>query len=260
MHDQNPKISVLTVALNAADTILSCIDSVNLQDYANIEHILFDGRSDDNTLNIMQNKSTRLNTVHSCNDSGLYDALNRGISLCSGDFIVVLHADDKFHSNSVVSEAVKFIVGNNFPDVVSGSVLHVTYLNVLDNAYLYSSKYFKINKLRFGFLPAHNATFVKRHIYTKYAYNSEFISAGDYEWFLRVFNDKQIKYLAIPLIVSQQRLGGLSTMGLKSIIRTTKEMNYAIQLNSIGSNFLLLLSRLPIKYIQRKLKWRGNSW
>lgn len=254
------KISVLTVCYNSANTISDCIISVNNQNYGNVEHVFIDGMSSDDTVDMIMRLSSRQKILSSEADNGIYDALNKGMLKCSGDYAVILHSDDKFHSTQVISNVVSFIKNNDAPDIVSGSVLHVKHLDDIDNVYMYSSRRFKKRNLKFGFIPAHNGTFFKQNVYSNYLYDPNFKSAGDYEWFLRVFSNDGIVFKPAPIIISQQKIGGISTMGVESYARSTREMVRAVQMNNAGSNLLMLLLRLPIKYIKRKHKWRGQSW
>ena len=245
-------ISVLTISYNSAGSISETIKSVNEQIYPHIQHVFVDGASSDNTLDIINSKSTRSNVVVSERDTGIYQALNKGIHRCKGEYIVVLHSDDAFHSKYVLESIVEKLRSHGFPDLLSGSVVHVNKFNQANGAVVYKSERYKRLFLGFGFIPAHNATFVKRDLYKYRLYDESFISAGDYEWFIRVLSDPKISFRTTPIVVSQQLRGGTSSAGIKSYWRSTIEQKRALKLNGKNVPLFLLLCRLPIKFLWRK--------
>lgn len=247
-------ISILTISYNSAGSISAAIKSVNEQTYPHIQHVFIDGASSDNTVEIIYSESTREKVVVSERDTGIYQALNKGIHFCRGEYIVVLHSDDVFHSKNVVETIIEKLRSEDLPDLMSGSVIYVDKFNQADGAVAYKSERYKRLFLGFGFIPAHNATFVKRELYEHSLYDEFFISAGDYEWFIRVLSDPKISFRTTPLIISQQLRGGTSSAGIKSYWRSTIEQKRALKLNGKYVPLFFLLCRLPIKYLSRKFQ------
>jgi glycosyltransferase len=127
-------ISVVTISFNSSGSISDAIKSVNEQIYPHIEHVFVDGASSDNTLEIINKECMRDKIVISEPDTGIYQALNKGIHLCRGEYIVVLHSDDAFHSKNVLKFIVEKLQSEGLPDLMSGSVIHVDKLNHIDGA------------------------------------------------------------------------------------------------------------------------------
>ena len=145
------KISIITVTYNSTATIAMCIASVQKQSYHNIEHIIIDGASKDNTVTIINSMPNRVTKIISEPDLGIYDAMNKGINLASGEIIGILNSDDFFTSEDVVNGDVCFVNPGNLKKVVR----------------YYSSKMFKPSLFRFGFMPAHPGFYVRRKCYIR---------------------------------------------------------------------------------------------
>jgi len=250
---QNLKISIITVCFNSESTIRDTIESVLSQDYPNIEYIVIDGLSTDNTLLITNEYRDKISKIISEKDSGIYDAMNKGIKLASGDYVGILNSDDMYANDCVISEVVSKLESYDFPSVIMGNVEFVNdrFHEVVRR---YSSYYFMPWQLRFGFMPAHPATFVKNDLYNNYGlYNTDLNSASDFEMFVRLLVKSSIDYKKINKTIVKMRLGGVSSSGLKSYILTTKEILYSLKRNDIYSNIIFVLLRLPIKMVNKYL-------
>ena len=223
---------------------------MKLQSYQEIEHIFVDGGSCDDTVEIINSNSIIERKIISEKDYGIYDAINKGIKVSKGEYILLLHSDDKLYDNKVIENMVHEIAKNSFPDILSGSVVHVKALNNMKGKYIYRSKSLNRLRLLFGFIPAHNGSFVKRESYSTNLYNRAFKSAGDFEWFLRMYKNSA-RYKATGLIVAQQRLGGKSSSGWKSYYLSTSEQMLAFRTNKMFPCLFCLICRLPIKYLGR---------
>lgn len=244
------KVSVITVCRNSAPTIGECISSVSNQTYSCIEHIVIDGQSTDGTLDVLFKNRSKFSCFVSEGDQGIYDALNKGISLAEGEIIGILNADDQFSHPEVLHLVVDFFLKNPSAEIVSGNTL---FFNPGKNGVPvreYVSKNFKPFMLRFGFMPAHTATFVKRSLYDRVGlYDPKFKSAGDFDFFLRVV----VKY-AVPLYYIDSTLvhmltGGASTSGFSSYDRTSKEILMSLKKNNVRSHKVLVASRLVVKLL-----------
>ena len=168
----NLKVSIITVCFNSEKTIRDTIESVLSQDYLNIEYIIIDGSSTDGTMNIIQEYEARINTIISEPDKGIYDAMNKGLKLATGDAIGILNSDDYFEYSSVISDVVNCFKSNTKASLVIGDLVFVDSLNLQSIVRHYSSKKFKPWKLRFGWMPPHPATFILHSAYEKVGYFS----------------------------------------------------------------------------------------
>src|SRR5687768_11680609 len=160
------KVSIITAAYNSAATIRDTLESVRSQDYENIEHILIDGDSNDDTVSIIRSFPHVANCV-SEKDKGLYDAINKGIVMATGDVIGILNSDDFFPDSRVVSRIVDAFREKNV-DAVYGNVAFVKPGNLGKVIRLYSSKKFTPRKFAFGYMPAHPSFYVKRSVHENY--------------------------------------------------------------------------------------------
>lgn len=241
------KISIVTVAYNSQNTIRDTIESVLRQTYANIEYILVDGKSSDKTMEIVREYSDRISCVVSEEDNGIYDAMNKGLMLASGDFVGILNSDDFFSSNDVVSKMVEFLKKNEC-DAVYGDVHYVDCLNINEVTRYYSSKWFSRWMMRFGFMPAHPSFYVKSEMFKKLGYYStDYKIAADFELLLRFIfvNSINIKYL--PLDFVAMRIGGVSNRSIKSHKVIFSEHKKALKKNGVYSNTFFLLMRYVFK-------------
>ena len=162
MKNINLKISIITVTLNCKSFIVHNINSVNNQSYDNIEHIIIDGGSSDGTRELIKNNKSRLLKIISEPDKGIYDALNKGISISTGNIIGILHSDDLFVDQEVLNLVNQTFVSNPDVEVVIGDILFFDKSTSNQKKRVIRSGKFKPWMLRFGFMPAHTATFLRR--------------------------------------------------------------------------------------------------
>lgn len=246
------KVSIITVCFNSELTVEDTINSVMRQDYSYIEHIIVDGGSVDSTLNIIESISSHNFILISESDLGIYDAMNKGIDLASGDVIGILNSDDFYLTDCVISDIVECFQMNPDKYIVLGNLDFVQPNDVTRPVRFYSSFDFKPWKMHFGFMPAHPAAFIRCSAYNIVGpYKLGFRIAGDFEWFVRAFlvNKLSFVYLNKPLV--RMREGGVSTSGLHGNWLATKEMNFALKSNKFFSTYLFVLLRLPFKFFDK---------
>lgn len=246
------KFSIITVCYNSAKTINDTLLSVKDQCFDDVEYIVCDGYSKDNTNYIVENYSDIVSKHIIEKDKGIYDAINKGISLSSGDVVAILNSDD-FYINGYVIEMVSRIFDEN-PDVdmVLGNVDFVSDKDLRKSNRLYSSFGFCRWMLRFGFMPAHPAAFIKKSAYDKVGpYSIEYKIAGDFDWFVRAFLVHGLSYVKVNSVMVRMREGGISTSGLKSYWLTSKEQVDILKKNNVYSNVFFVLSRLPLKFFKK---------
>lgn len=246
------KISIITVCYNSEAFIASAIESVLSQSYTNIEYIVIDGGSQDGTMSIIQSYGERIARVVSEPDEGIYDAMNKGITLATGEVIGILNSDDFYPHADVVAQVVEAFAANPDTQMVLGNVDFVRPDDLTSPVRFYSSFRFYPWKMRFGFMPAHPATFIKRTTFQMSGdYKLGYKTGADFDWFVRALVVNRLPYTMLNLALVRMREGGVSTSGLKSYWLTSKEELRALRENGVYSNFLFVLLRLPIKFVQK---------
>ena len=244
--------SIISVTHNCEKTIQRCVGSAMLQEKVSLEHIVVDGSSQDSTYKqILELKHSGM--VHiSEPDSGIYEALNKGIQMSSGNFIGVLHCDDVFFE----AESLLYIksVFQKHPNInmVSGGVIFKSTKNDKRVLRCYRSHLFRPWMLRFGFMPAHTATFIRSDVLRALdGYNDSYESAGDFDFFVRYFNSPYVNYLLTDKVITIMEIGGKSTSGIKSYNNTSREILRSLKENNVFSLTLFVLVRLPIKWASK---------
>ena len=249
------KISIITVCYNSEQYISSAINSVLSQTYRNIEYIVIDGGSNDATVTRVQSYGDKIVHLVSEEDDGIYHAMNKGLALASGDIIAILNSDDFFLHNNVIAEVVKAFEGNPDVEMVLGNVDFVTPDDLTAPVRFYSSYKYVPWKMRFGFMPAHPAAFIRRTAYNQIGYYKlGYKISADFEWFVRALMVNHLPYIKLNSTLVRMRLGGVSTSGLKSYLASSNELLRALRENRVYSNLLFILIRLPIKFIHKILK------
>ena len=238
------KISIITSVYNNQETIAEAMESVLGQTYSNIEYIIVDGGSTDGTVDIIKSYQERLGAFISEPDKGIYDGLNKGIKLATGEVIGFLHSDDLYENNTVI-EKVAQAFKNNALDSVYGDL---TYVNKTDPDKViryWKSGEFTLKKLHQGWMPPHPTFFVKRVIYEQLGlFDTSFKIAADYDVMLRFLGKNKITTQYIPYVLIKMRVGGASNKSLKNIILKSKEDLKAMKNNEMGGFFSLVFKNL----------------
>ncbi|MDI1235323.1 MAG: glycosyltransferase family 2 protein [bacterium] len=250
----NPKVSIITICFNAEKTIGQTIESVLNQQYNNIEYIIIDGASKDNTLSVIEPFRLRISKVISEPDKGLYDAFNKGLRLATGDIIGILNSDD-FYPNSMVIQKVVNIFNNNAgAEAVSTSVQIFKNNQFIQPFRTYKAKNFKLWQFRFGMQPPHPGFFITKEALSKVGYyNDQYRISGDFDWLLRAILLNKVKTIYDNFITVYMRDGGLSASGFSSKKRMNQENLKSLRSNGIYSNQLLIYSKYLFKIFQLNL-------
>ena len=215
------KVSIITVALNSSKTLISTIESVNIQSYKNIEHILIDGESSDGTVDIFVQNALRNAVVKSESDEGIYDAMNKGLKLAQGDIVGFLNSDDSFMHENVVTEIVNGI--NKGFDLVHGNLVYVDQKDVIKR--FWNSKGFRPENLRDSMSPAHPTLYCKKTILDSLnGFDTSYKIAGDIDFMIRALLVKNCSIYHINDTLIKMKLGGVSTLSIKSVITITTEV------------------------------------
>jgi glycosyltransferase involved in cell wall biosynthesis len=249
------KISVITVCFNSEKTIENTIKSVINQSYKNIEYVIIDGGSTDNTKKLINKYKNNISIIKSETDKGIYDALNKGIALSSGEIISILHSNDMFYNEETLTKVNKYF--HNHPDLkvlLSGIAFKKNFGDERITRY-YSSNFFKPWMLKFGFSPPHTSSFITKETYEKVGfYDTSFKIAGDFEFFVKCFLKERISYIISNQCSVIMSSGGLSGKNFNSYLISSLEINKALKKNNYYSNILLTFLRFPFKLIQFLIK------
>ncbi len=241
------KVSIITATYNSAAHIAGCITSVHRQTYNNIEHIVVDGASKDKTVELIKSMPNRVTRIISEPDKGIYDAMNKGIQLATGDVIGILNSDDFFTANDVIEKIVTVFQSNSVEGVY-GDVCFVRPTDLTKVVRYYSAALFKPSMLRFGFMPPHPSFYVRKEKYQNLGlYKTDYKIAADYELLIRFLKVNQLKTRYLNFCVVTMRTGGDSTRNLKSNWILNKEIVRACRDNGIYTNMLILSLKYVVK-------------
>ena len=217
------KISIITATFNSQNTIIDCINSVSKQDYKNIEHILVDGNSSDNTRKLLLERIENIDFLISEPDLGIYDAFNKGLKLATGDIVGFLNSDDCYASDNVLN-----IIASEFesdPNLCAlyGDLVYVKYDNINTIARYWKSSDYP-GTLKYGWMPPHPTLYVRHCFYNKIdGFDSNFKISADYLSILKLFKIQNFKSKYIPKVMVKMRLGGVSNRSFSSILNKTLE-------------------------------------
>lgn len=228
------KISIITVCFNSASTIGQTISSVSSQTHPDIEHIVIDGLSTDGTMSIVQSSPSIAKFVSEA-DAGIYDAMNKGIQLCTGDVVGILNADDFYEDEQVLSKVAE-IFQDPLIDACYGDLLYVDQNDTSQIVRYWKSAPYKSGKFKMGWMPAHPTFFVRRGVYDSFGgFDLSYKLAADFELLFRLIEKHQIKTKYLPQILVKMRMGGATNKSLKNIITQNKEILNALN-KHYGSN------------------------
>ncbi len=231
------KISIITACYNSSHTLEKTIQSVLSQTHTDIEFIVIDGGSKDGTLDIIKQYSDEVSVWISEPDRGIYDALNKGVALATGDLIGFLHADDVYASPNILEHIANLATHNN---VVYGDLQYVSENGTVIRNWV--SGIFEFKKLKRGWMPPHPTLYVKRELYSEVGvFNLDYKIAGDYDFMLRLLSMPNLKVGYLPELVVLMRVGGASNKSIKNIIQKSKEDYKALKYNKIGGFWTLFL-------------------
>ena len=246
----NIKVSIITVSYNSRATIADTIRSVSSQTFENIEHIIVDGASTDGTVEIVNSFGSKVSKFITEPDNGIYQAMNKGIRLASGDVIGLLNSDDFLCDNHVIETLVNTLKESD-ADAIYGDVRYIDPLNTEKVVRYYSSKNFSPQKFKYGFIPAHPSFYVKKSLYEILGlYKEDYKIAADTELLIRFFKHGSInsKYIPIPFV--SMRTGGISNRSLRNRFIINKEILRACRENGIQTNIINIYSRYFTKIFE----------
>ncbi len=233
-------ISIITATFNSGATLRDTIESVLAQDYSDIEYIIVDGASRDNTLDIIREYEPRFRGRMrwiSEQDKGLYDAMNKGIGMASGDVVGILNSDDFYSSSDILSIVAREITD---VDAVYGDIHYVDASDLTRPVRRYSSRSFRPWMMRLGFMPAHPSFYCRRRVYQTYGlFDTSFRVAADFEQLLRLIFINRITLRYLPVDFVTMRTGGVSSSGFESHRKIFRDHQRAYKKNGVYSNIFL---------------------
>ncbi|MFW8602471.1 glycosyltransferase family 2 protein [Desulfobacterota bacterium M19] len=248
------KVSIITVCYNAEITIGDTIRSVASQDYDDIEYIIVDGGSTDGTCDVIKRYGKNITTWISEPDEGIYDAMNKGISMASGDIIGILNADDFYVDSHIISTVVSEFKQKQVDSVFADLVV-VDQHNSNKVVRYYRANHFTPSKFAYGWMPPHPTFFVKKSCYDELGlYKIDYEIAADYELLIRFLAVAGVSYSYIPKVLIKMRAGGVSSQSIKSNLTLNKEIIRACRENGISTNMFKVLSKYPRKFMEMILK------
>jgi len=250
------KVSIVTVCYNSEATIESTVRSVLEQDYPDIEYIVIDGKSTDKTLSILQKYQSKIAKLISEKDEGIYFAINKAISIVSGDVIGILNSDDFYADEKVISRVVQQLsVGHT--DSVYGDLQYVSRNNVKKVVRHWRSKPYDPGLFLKGWMPPHPTFFVKRKVYEKFgSFNTSFTISSDYELMLRFLYKNKISSVYIPEVLVKMRTGGISNATVASRVKANREDRMAWEVNGLSPGKLTFIAK-PLSKLKQFFK-TGN--
>ena len=234
------KVSIITVVFNGKKTLGSCIDSVLSQDYKFIEYIIIDGNSTDGTKELVESYGNKIHKFISEPDKGIYDAMNKGIELATGDVIGVLNADDFYAYNSVISNIVDAMTVSG----ANGSYGDLEYVDATIDFKVtrkWISGKVKADSFLNGWMPPHPTFFLQKIFYEKYGnFRLDLGSAADYELMLRMIQKVGIKLAYVPKVLVKMRVGGVSNSTISNRLAANRNDRKAWKANGLKPRFYTL--------------------
>jgi glycosyltransferase involved in cell wall biosynthesis len=244
------KVSILTVVYNGAATIRDAIESVIRQDYPDIEYIVVDGNSKDGTQEIVRSYGGKIARFLSEPDAGIYDAMNKGIQLATGDVIGILNADDFYAYPSVISEVAGVLASSD----IDASYGDLEYIDANDATVVrrkWVSGAYKFGAFLNGWMPPHPTFFVKKKVYNEHGlFRLDLGSAADYELMLRFVHREKIKVVYLPKVLVKMRAGGVSNSTLRNRVAANRNDRLAWKINNLEPRFYTLWLKPLRKIIQ----------
>jgi glycosyltransferase len=242
-------LTIITACYNASSTIADTLKSIASQSYQNIEHIIIDGASTDDTLKIVQ-QFPHVSTIISEKDGGIYHAMNRGIGLCTGEVVGILNADDVYAHEDVISKVADLFKDASV-DAIYGDLVFVDQQHPDKITRTWKAGPYHFKQFYNGWMPPHPTFFVRRSLYQQYGkFNTTLTSAADYELMLRFLLKHKIKLAYLPETMVRMRQGGKSTASLKNRLIANKEDHLAWKINGLKPHpFTLILK--PLRKIKQ---------
>lgn len=243
------KITVITVAYNSAATIADTLRSVAAQDYKDLEHIVIDGASTDSTLEIIREEGGHVAKLVSERDGGIYDAMNKGLGLATGDVVGFLNSDDVFADPEVVKQLAR-AMSDPTVDAVYGNLVFVSQVDPMHIVRYWQPSPHRAGACASGWMPPHPTLYVRRSLLAKVGgFDTSYRLQADFEFCLRLFEVHRVKAVHLPLTLVRMRMGGATTGSVRNVMRGNLEAARACRQHGFpgGLAFIArkMASRIP---------------
>ena len=247
------KISIITVTFNSFLFINDCLTSVKEQKYDDFEHIIIDGASTDGTLSLLESKREQFGALISKPDKGIYDAMNKGIKIASGDIIGFLNSDDFYANNDILSKVADIFKNNPSLDACYADLIYTDQNDISKDIRYWKSGKFTPGLFSKGWCPPHPTFFVRSSVYEQFGnFNLNYRIASDVELMMRFIEVHKINVRYIPELWIKMRMGGTTNNSFKNIFIQNKEVLYALNSHNLSNN---LISFFVHKIISRSLQF-----
>ncbi len=248
------KVSIITVTYNSQKYLSHCFASVQSQTYKNIEHIVVDGNSSDDTISIIKNHLSANTKWISEPDNGMYDAINKGMSMATGDIVGILNSDDMLVGDDVIEKIVQTFIKEKV-DSVYGNLVYVDQ-EVTDRVFrVWKGKKYDRNLFEMGWMPGHPTFYIKRDLISQFGgYENHYFTAADYEFMARYLYKNKVSSFYLNKLIVKMRRGGASNKNLNDRIRANRRDYLAMKVNCIPMPFLTSILKPIIKMHQYNIK------
>lgn len=231
--------------------LVRALRSLREQTHPDVQHVAVDACSQDGTTQELRRSAPEIHIVES--DDGLYDALNKALDHATGDVVGFLHSDDWYASGDVLSRIAEVFDADSKLDMVLTDIVYVDDGERIIRRY--RSNRFSPERLRWGWMPAHTGLYATRALYERVGqFKTDYRIAADYEWLVRAFTSGPIRFTYLPLVSMVMRVGGQSTRGPAASVTLNREVMRACRENEISTNYLRLLSKYPIKVLDKYVR------
>ena len=245
------KVTIITVCYNSESTIRDTLESVFNQNYEDIEYIIIDGLSKDNTIKIIHEQGEKITHFTSEPDKGIYDAMNKGIDLANGDIIGILNSDDLYYDKEIISLIANIFQEDNNIDAVYGNLLYFETENPHKSVRYWKSISFYEDFFDDGFIIPHPTLFVRKSVYDNLGnYYPYFKISSDYEFMIRAFKVNKFIPFYLDKVIVKMRMGGESTKNWKNILIGNVEIYKAWKMNNLSVPFFFYVKRFIFKFKQ----------
>jgi glycosyltransferase involved in cell wall biosynthesis len=245
------KISIITATFNSADTVRDTLESIRQQDHPDIEHLIIDGDSGDQTL-LIARSYPHVSRIISEKDGGIYEAMNKGIDLAGGEIIGILNSDDIYTGPQVLSR-IAALFADGQVDICYADLQYVHRADTSKVVRTWKAGQFRHGAFHRGWMPPHPTVFVRRTVYEQIGkFNTSLRSAADYELMLRIFVKHPFRIQYLPECIVRMRTGGMSNASFRQRVKANKEDRRAWKMNDLRPGFFTLYLK-PIRKITQFL-------
>lgn len=250
INSPDMKVSIITVTFNSARFLEDCIRSVQAQNYNHIEHIIVDGKSTDGTIGIIKKFESGIAAWVSEPDRGIYDAINKGLKMATGDIVGILNSDDILDNDHVIFSIVKEMLHSK-KDAVYGDLEYVTQEDTSRVMRVWKGQPYNRKRFQYGWMPAHPTFYLKRSLIEKFgAFETHYFSAADYEFMARYLYKHKVSASYLPQLIVRMRVGGASNATLKQRLRANRRDYLAMKHNKIPFPLIVSILKPLIKMHQ----------